>query len=115
MPGLYNPLLINTAGQINIIVHRVYKQLTTKILERTVTLLPTVNWDIFNNPRNTNGPLATTTNISPLFVTNRINEKSYAEIKFTPSRAIANKGGMYIFFPQLPTTSPNYYLLPPQN
>lgn len=96
-------------------MYRTYRQVTSLILKGTATVTAQTPWDIFDNPNNNNGVLGVPTNISPVFVSNKINEASYLDIKFTPTRALTPKGGgMYIFFPPLPTTNPQYYLVPPQ-
>jgi hypothetical protein len=88
---------------------------TSLILKGTSTVTALSPWDIFDNPNNFNGVAGVPTNISPVFVSNKINEASYLDLKFTPSRAVTPKGGgIYIFFPSLPVTNPQSYLLPPQ-
>ena len=113
IPGLYNPTN-NTAGTVIVRVYRNYQRREKLILKTSVTMANAVNQDIFDNPRNTAGVDASTTNLSPEFVPNKINQPSYTDLKFTPSKPINAKGGLVIFFPKLPTTSPQYYILPPQ-
>ena len=130
-PGLYNypsstyaPTLSSgpPAGiLITINVYRFFRQKKVLIASSTGDLysIGVAPIDIFDNPRNYNGPLATSTNISPTFTPNSISLPSYIDIKFTPSRIqsfqISKGGGIYLFVPALPVTSPQYYILPPQN
>ena len=114
IPGLYNPAN-NTAGSVIVRVYREFKQTTTLILKTSFTMGNAVNQDIFDNPKNTAGTSGTTSNVSPQFVPNQINKESYTEVKFTPSKSISSGGGLILFFPQLPTTSPQHYILPPQS
>jgi len=113
VPGLYNPTN-NTAGTVLLRVYRNYQRREKLVLKASVTMANAVNQDIFDNPRNTAAPDGSTTNLSPEFVPNLINQPSYADIKFTPSKPINLKGGLMLFFPKLPTTSPQHYILPPQ-
>ena len=115
IPKLVNPPVAGGTWSIDILVYRTYRQVTSLILKGTSIVTAQTPWDIFDNPNNFNGPAGTSTNISPVFVSNQINQASYLDLKFTPSRAITPKGGgIYIFFPKLPTTNPQSYLLPPQ-
>jgi hypothetical protein len=114
-PGLVNPPTAGGTWTIDVLVYRKYRQLTYLILTGTKTVTALSPWDIFDNPNNSNGLLGVSTNISPVFTPDTINSASYTDLKFTPYRAITPKGGgMFIFFPALPTTTPTKYLLPPQ-
>lgn len=115
-PGLINPPTAGATWTIEVLVYRRFRQVTTLILKGTKTVTALTPWDIFENPNNNNGVLGIPTNPSPVFVPNSINTPSYTDLKFTPSRDITPKGGgLYIFFPALPTTTPQKYLLPSQS
>lgn len=116
MPKFFNPQTQGASAPITVNIWRKTQGKTTLVATGTKSSPTggTVNWDIFDNSKNDDGDAGKPTNESPEFVPNLINKDSYIEVKITPNKALSAGGGIYIFFPSLPTTVPQSYLLPPQ-
>ena len=103
-----------TAPSVTIYIQSINRRLVTNIYSRTITLSAAVVNAVTNNPKNSDGTGATTTNIAPIFNPKKINFASWTQFKYTPAnnRNIAAGQGLILIWPTLPTTSPQSYILP---